>query len=1032
MSISSTSHSSLIKPPGSIPVLGTRGALLAFLAMLLAGTASALDPSLAMSQYIRDRWGSEQGFPGGPVYAITQTPDGYLWFGVEEGLVRFDGLHFVAIRDISQKFTITSVLGLVADKTGDLWVRMEGPSLLRYRNGAFDRPSTLNLVEQVGITSMSLTNKGDVLISQMQQGAVAFRQGKSEVIADTADLPRTPILALAQTHDGNVWAGTRDAGLFRLAAGRTHAVTKGIPDLKVNCLLPDGEHALWVGTDSGIARWNGDQLTRVAIPAAQSDFQALAMVKDRDANLWVGTDSKGLLRLTLHGAYAFDGGGSGAAITAVFEDREGNLWIGSTSGIERLRDSAFVSYSAAEGVPANGNTPVFVDEENRVWFPPVEGGLWWLKDGQHGRVTAAGLDRDVVYSIAGRNGELWLGRRRGGLTRINPEHGGSGAKTYTRANGLAQDSVFAVHQTRDGAVWAGTLSGGVSRLLNGTFTTYTAADGLASNTVWSIFESSDGAMWFATPSGLSALTKGEWRTYTAKDGLPTENVNCLFEDSKGTLWVGTAGGLVYKSSRTFQVPAGLPASMRNQILGIAEDKQGSLWLSTSNHVLRVKRDSLLAGSLSVGDVREYGLADGLRGVEGVKRHRSVITDSMGRIWFSLNRGLAVVDPARIASAAIPVIVQVQGVTADGNAMNLNGPVRIPASPRRVTIAYAGLSLSVPERVQFRYTLDGFDHGWSEPIALREAAYTNLGPGFYRFRVIASNPDGVWNSSEAVLGFHVEPAYWQTWWFFVCATLAFLLAILAVYRLRLHQLTRQLSLRFEERIAERTRIAQELHDTLLQGFLSASMQLHVAVDTLPDDLPARPAFSRIIQLMTRVIDEGRNAVRGLRLSTDSSLEQAFSRFQQEIDVEDQAAFRVIVEGLPRSIHPVLRDEIYRIGREALINAFRHAKAKSIEVEIEYEPKRLRVLVRDDGRGIDPDVVKSGRAGHWGLRGMRERAERIGAQFHVYSSANGGTEVELSVPGHLAFQRQPSLGLLGRFFPWGHRDATPDGGKSLEGQ
>jgi signal transduction histidine kinase len=310
---------------------------------------------------------------------------------------------------------------------------------------------------------------------------------------------------------------------------------------------------------------------------------------------------------------------------------------------------------------------------------------------------------------------------------------------------------------------------------------------------------------------------------------------------------------------------------------------------------------------------------------------------------------------------------------------------------------------VPERVRFRYRLDGFDRGWSPPVTTREAVYTNLGPGSYHFRVIASNSDGLWNSAEAGLQFEIEPALWQTSWFRASIVLVGGLAVWTLVRVRTHRMARQLNLRFEERLAERTRIAQELHDTLLQGFVSASMQLHVATDQLPDDAPAKRSLGRVLTLMGQVIEEGRNAVRGLRSSADRSnnLEQAFSRIPQELGIPTSANYRVIVEGRPRPLHPVIRDEVYRIGREALVNAFRHAGAKSIEVQLEYAAQHLRMLVRDDGCGIDPLVLRSGRDGHWGLSGMRERADRIGAPLKVWSRAAAGTEVELTVPRHIAF-------------------------------
>ena len=429
-------------------------------------------------------------------------------------------------------------------------------------------------------------------------------------------------------------------------------------------------------------------------------------------------------------------------------------------------------------------------------------------------------------------------------------------------------------------------------------------------------------------------------------------------------------------------------------------------------MLRVDRAALLNDLLQHGDVREYGVADGLLGVESVKRHRILVTDSIGRVWFALSRGLSVADPTRADDRGQPAITLVEQMTADGAQVDVHGPIRIPSSRRRLAVTYAGLSLSVPERVRYRYRLDGFDSDWSDPVAERQAVYTNLAPGHYRFRVIASNSDGVWNGTEATMPFEVRAMFWQTSWFQLSAVVLSGLAGWGLYRLRVRQVARQLSTRFEERLAERTRIAQELHDTLLQGFVSASMQLHVAIDRLPEDSPAKPSLRRVLDLMGKVVDEGRNAVRGLRSSSSAphELEQAFAGAQQEVGVSD-AAYRVIVEGRPRSLKPIIRDEVYRIGREALVNAFRHSGATHIEIELEYGPKELSVFVRDDGRGVQPEVLEAGSEGHWGITGMRERAQRIGGSLRIRSRAAAGTEVELRIPAQVAFERQASGWPLG---------------------
>ncbi len=987
---------------------------LLWLALSFASPSYALDPNRVMSQYIRDQWGAEQGFPRGPVYAIAQSTDGYLWIGTQAGLVRFDGLNFRLLRDVPGLPNGESVYGLMSDGQGSLWIRPQG-KLVRYRDGSFDTPVS---PMDFRISAMSDSSGGDLLISVMDQGVMAFHQGKFEMVADARELPRSLVLSIAQTPDGRIWSGTRDAGLSRAEHGHWVPISEGLPDLKINSMLAEADGDLWVGTDSGIVRWNGKQLVAVG-PASLQQLQILALERDRDGNIWAGTDSGGLLRVNAQGIANLDlGGRSHEAVTALFEDREGNLWIGRAGGIERLRDSAFVTYSRAEGLPADRSNPVFVDSENRVWVPPVDGGLWWMKGDRRVRVSSDRLDHDEVYSIAGSKTELWLGRQLGGLTRLSTEGDSFTARTFTTADGLAQNSVFSVYQARDGSVWAGTLSGGVSQLSHGKFTTYTSATGLLANTVASIVETSDGTMWFATAGGLSALTKGGWQGYTEKEGLPSNNVYCLLVDSAGTLWIGTAAGLAVQSDQGIQTIAAGPAWHGEAILGLAEDKLGSLWIATSNHVLRMNREKLLRGILGEGDVRQFGVADGLRGAEGLRRHRSVMADAAGHIWFTLDRGISMVDPARLARDAAPAIAHVQTISADGSPVPMGGPVHIPGNDRRVTFGFAGLSLSVPELVRFRYRLDKYDSQWSEPTSLREAGYTNLAPGTYRFRVVASNPDGAWNGTEAEIAFEVDPMWWQTWWLRTCVVLACAGVIIAYIRFRMQRLTSRLSLRFEERLAERTRIARDLHDTLLQSFHGLMFRYQAARNMLPRrPEEAMEALDGALGRTEQAIAEGRDAIHNLRASTTvtNELAQAVTALGDEMGRESphSAGFHVVVEGSAHDLHPILRDEVYAIAREAVRNAFRHAQAHDIEVEITYNVSSFRLRVRDDGKGIDPAIVAEGRVGHYGVPGMRERAKRIGGKLDVWTETGAGTEIELTIPGSIAYGTSGGRTVLGLF-------------------
>jgi signal transduction histidine kinase/ligand-binding sensor domain-containing protein len=987
-------------------------AVLAALAVLgIAQPAAALDPDRVLAQYLRDEWGREQGFPGGPVYGITQTADGYLWIAAEKGLVRFDGISFRLIEPSAEIApTGPTVLGVAAGPDGSVWARLKGSAMVRFRHGALE-----NILPMIGlpgsvVTAMLPAGAGRMLLTTVGEGAVSFQIGESaKVVAPREALKASFIISVAETRGGDLWFGTRDAGLLRLQGSSLSRIVQGLPNAKINCLLAGENGELWIGTDRGVARWTADVVTTAGVPEGLRTVSAIGMIRDRDSNLWIAAGARGLLRVNNRGLITVTSGARpfAGAVTAVFEDRERNLWVGTTRGIVRLRDGGFTTFSTAQSVPADGVGPVYVDSSGRVWFGPGRGGLYRLQDGRIDRVNVPGLGEDVVYSITGGGEDVWVGRQRGGLTRVRPGAGASvAAHTFTQANGLAQNSVYAVHRTRDGTIWAGTLSGGASRLKDGVFTTYSTANGLASNTVASILESADGTLWFATPSGVSTLSHGVWHQYAAANGLPADDVNTLFEDAAGTVWAGTSGGAAFFRGGQFHSPGAIQTFLRGSVVGFAEDSTGSLWMETTDRLVRVPREAFARGAFADGVLREFGTVDGLTTLEGVKRHRSVIADGRGRIWISRTSGLVMADPVRLESLAMPVLSHIESVFADGEAVDAVESGRIPAGRRRVTIDYTGLSLAAPEHVMFRYRLDDFDKDWSLPLKAREAVYTNLPPGAYRFRLQAANGDGQWNAAEASVGFVVEPSAWQTTWFRASAIVLCALAGWGMFRLRLLHLSRRLNRRFEAQLAERARLAQELHDTLLQGFISASMQLHVATAGLPADSPVVPSLTRVLDLMGRVIEDGRNAVRGLRSarSAPHDLEQAFADLRNEQPEAGQTDYRVIVEGEARALHPLVRDEVYKIGREALVNAFRHARAQSVEVELDYAPGRLRMDVRDDGRGIDPAIASSGADGHWGLAGMRERAEKIGGQLTIRSRGGAGTEVELTVPGPAAFDQK----------------------------
>jgi ligand-binding sensor domain-containing protein/signal transduction histidine kinase len=994
-----------------LSVAAYRLVTLAVMACFLS-EAHALDPHRQFSQYVREKWSAANGLPGGAIHAIAQSPDGYLWIGTDKGLVRFDGFTFVPVQPKSLLLQNDPILGLMTDAEGDLWVRMQTAGLLRYNRGKFENLASGPNATATQVTAMARENADGMLFSDLMSGTLRLRRGKLDLVAPANIASVT--MSIAETTSGKIWMGTLGAGLLYLENGRATRVTQGLTETKINCLLPVGDQELWVGTDHGLFRWSGTRFRRAALGPSLRDQPVLTILRDRDSNIWVGT-ARGLLRINASGtSFAEEEGIQGAgAVNTLFEDREGNLWVGGAMGLERIRDSAFITYATDKGPSSNTSGPVYVDGEDRAWFAPEKGGLYWIKDGHIHAVEPALLGKDVIYSIAGRDHEIWIGRRQGGLTHLGYSSGLVTTETYGRANGLAQNSVYVTYQSRDGGVWAGTLSSGISRLKDGKFTTYTTTNGLASNMVSSALEGHDGTMWFGTPSGLSTLANGQWRTYSVQDGLPSNNVNCLFEDSARVLWIGTSAGLAYFQMGRMHTLQEVPQSLREQIVGMAEDKSGRFWIATSDHVLRVPRDKLQSGVVTAADVREYGQADGLERTEGVKRSRSVVSDSAGRIWFSLSSGLSVVNPSQITDNSVPALPHIEGITADNNTANLDASIRIPPSPRRITFEYTGLSLAVPGRIRFRYFLEGFDTSWSQPVAAREAVYTNLGPRSYRFRLVASNSEGLWNGPETAIALNVAPAYYQTYWFRLSCVAAFLGMLAAAYQLRLRQLARQFNIRMEARVNERTRIARDLHDTMLQTFQGVLLQFYGLSAMLADRPEAQQKLEGLLAQEQQAINEGREAVLGLRSSTviANDLARAFTALGEELAAKQNShspvAFQVEVEGETRDLHPILRDEVYRIACEALRNAFQHSGAARIEVGIHYDDRQFWVCIRDNGKGIDPKVLNAGeREGHYGLPGMHERAKLAGGRLVVKSRVNSGTEAEIIIPAALAYAKSRS--------------------------
>ena len=1008
---------------------------LGLLLLSASGSSGAVDNSIASSRS-HSIWDHASGFPGGHVFSMTQTADGYLWFGTGNGLVRYDGLRFEFIpRANSNDLSNGLIPRVLTDASGQLWAADDFTHLFRYEAGLLKGPVPDNGRHGYAVSSVSMTSDGWLLFVSELQGVVEYQRGERRVLLEPRAVPGAPT-AVAQTADGAIWIGTAEKGLYQFRPEKGEASLMQVPSLsnkRINCLLPLAKATLLVGTKQGLFISDGNNSFREVSPTP-APAEILALASGLKGRIWIGTerqifkadpkdiDARGRIhsldQLTVNG---------NTAVTALFEDRDGNLWIGEPEAIERYQDSAFITYrrsessaeDSSEGLPCSNCGAIYVDADQGVWFAPPDGGLFRISQGRVQSIEIAGLKNDIIYSITGAAGEVWVARRNGGLTRLTVEGNAVRASPDRRQSESipVDDAVYSVYRESNGTVWARTLHHGLSRLRNGAWHTFTTKDGLPSDEISVITGNESGLIFVGTAHGLAEFRNDRWTSYNTHDGLPPGAIESLFLDASDTLWIGTSRGIAFLRSGAVHVPLGAPAAIYGDILGIAE-KNGWHWIATSDHILRVRSSALLKQAFADGDYREFGVTDGLPSVEGVKRSPSVELDNRGNIWFSLKQGISVLPASAFADPAFPVAMRIDGVLVDGRPVATGEHIRIPSGRHRLTFQYTGINVSNSEGVRYRYRLTDVDSSWSEPTLLREADFTNIAPGRFEFQVAASNPDGAWSTNGAAIAFEVEPSTFQTRWFQAASVGILALLALGVYRLRVQQLHRQFNIGLEARVNERTRIARDLHDTLLQTLHGLMFQFQ-AVRNL---LPRRPeeatrSLDDAIEETERALAESRDAIQGLRSDeiVQDNLAELLKITMQELTASadrKKLIFDLIEEGERRTLSAAAKNEICRIALEILRNAFRHSNATRIEAEIRHDNQMLRVRIRDNGRGIDPMVLKEGgRPGHWGLQGIRERTERIGSQLDFWSESGAGTEVQLTVPAAVAYEASPE-GILAR--------------------
>ncbi len=960
-----------------------------YLLLWVASCVCSLGESF--SGYTQHLWQAPDGLPEQTVQAFAQTGDGYLWIGTTGGLLRFDGAHFTMFdRQNTAALHENSVFCLMIARDGTLWAGTEGGGVFSFGNGQFHSWPGIN--------------------------------GK------TTEFVRV----LRQDPDGTIWAGT-DGGLLRLAGDRFVRVdgTAGIPELAVHSIFRDKWNRLWVG-GSRLIEIDGNTARGYTLGTESSQNQVKSILQTSDGTLWVGTVS-GLNRM-LPGQDRFERvNGVSSTVRVLRQTPDGVLWIGTIGqGVFTLNRGKLVQISAPSSLPSNTVLNFFEDKEGNFWIGTQTGMVRLTRS----KVSIVPLpqanDADFETIYRDTDGSFWIGS-----TLLFQMRNGVIAKQELQ--GMHGVHVRNIYRDHSGALWAGTDGDGVYRISGSVTTRWTLKDGLSNNFIRAMAQDRDRSMWIATDAGLNHLI-GEGPhlhivSYQMEQGLAYPSTRSLQEDSRGDLWIGTDRGLSHMHGGAFVQDIATTAMAQMKVWAIHEDADGGLWFGTRNNGLfRLRADVLshfttqdgLASNAIYEILEDGGKHLWMSGPNGISmlnrteldeqagssiRHFALTFYSIaemaanteiyggtqssgcitpaGEVWIPSNRGPIDILPFQPSSLPSPPL-HIERVLADGKAEPMTGPIVLQPGNSRLEFTFEPIQLRSQDGLRFKYMLDNFDKDFGPTTSARTADYTNLPAGRYVFRVQAfevSNPDAVTETSVEIVQ---RPFFYRTWWFSSACLALVALLIYAIYQYRV----RHVRARFEAVLEERSRLAREMHDTVIQGCTGVSALLEAVAMEEESQRVEMGLMEVARQQLRTTIEEARDAVWNLRREDAGAgmLGEKMEAMAAQVGAEFHLPIEYKTSGTPFGVSPPMTHDLLMIAREAVCNAALHGRPTHVGITVEFSRRELVLTVQDDGCGFDPRLAGSQNGHHFGLKGMKERVDRWGGRFRLTSAPANGAVVE----------------------------------------